>query len=341
MVFDADPAGAMDGSGNNSTGKHGGMCGNTDFHGVKAGVKTAELPKESVTEFSNAPFEFKASAKSLWEDTQLTYYHACTENRFSENYLALCSRLEKNIRRMGSLCLTKAVLEQNHIFFPELADLNVTELVRMVSFHMRKAHAAFRGIYQDNNYFGMSYLNWEFRWFTLGSQLKATEMKIQKIRAGELKSDELLNREKTFCGQTRTNEREDQSIPRSLPVNDAALPLDGSLARKLLEGEQAAERERQREQKIIERESREITRELMKNGIFPDMFELLAAAPQPGGNDLLPEEILETSLSGEVPEMIIDVDAENFPIDAPEIKDPQAGPVLPKNIPKHRRKRKH
>ena len=340
MTITADSDGMMKESGSSAAGKHGGMCGNTDFHGVTAGVKSAELPKESVTEFSNAPFEFKTSAKSLWEDTQLTYYHACTENRFSENYLDLCTRLEKNIRRMGSLCLTKAVLEQNQVFFPELADLNVTELVRMVSFHMRKAHAAFRGIYQDNNFFGMSYLNWEFRWFTLGSQLKATEVKIQKIRLGELKSEELLNREKAFCGQTRTNEREDQAVPRSLPVNDAALPLDGSLAGKLLEAEQAAEKERQREQKIIERGNREITRELMKCGIFPDMFDLLAACPQPDGADLLPEEVLESSLSDEIPKMIIDVDAENFPIDASDTEDPQPGPEPPKNIPKHR-KRKH
>ena len=137
----------------------------TENRGILTAVKASELPDEAWNEFSNAPFEFEDTVLGLWDDTQKSYYHACTANRFSDNYLTLCTQLEKNIRQLGSFCLTKSVLEQKGIDCPKLSDLTIKELVGMVSFHLRKAHAAFEGIYKDNNILGVTYLNWEFRWF--------------------------------------------------------------------------------------------------------------------------------------------------------------------------------
>ena len=317
------------------------VSGKKDFHGLPAGMRSTELPKESAAEFSSTPFDFEDSAKSLWEDTQLTYYHACTENRFSENYLDLCGRLEKNIRRMGSICLTKTVLEQKNMSFPELADLNVTELVRMVSFHFRKAHAAFRGIYQDNNFFGMSYLNWEFRWFSLGTQLKATEVKIQKIRDGELNADELLRQEQACRQEKHSHEHEGQLISRSLPVNASALPLDGSLAKKMLEAEQEAEKQEMRERKICERESREITRELMKCGIFPDMFPFEGPDQYPVEQELLPEEGSEIYSSAGEEGTCIDINEESLLFEnVSDRNEPRQSPDPPSKFPKHRKKKR-
>ncbi len=239
--------------------KYGGS-GGKDMRGIITDIKAGELPDECSDEFSNAPFEFNDSARSLWDDTQILYYHATTENRFSENYLKLCERLESNIRRLGSVCLTKAVLEQKGMLFPDLADLNILELVKMVSFHMRKSHAAFRGVYYDNGFLGMTYLNWEFRWFDLGSRLKATEVKIDKIRTGKINADSILYQEGKFRGYPRTNDGPDKGVPQSLRLNPTALPLDRSIARVMLEEEKEEEKQAEKARRQKEKRLRALTR---------------------------------------------------------------------------------
>ena len=263
-----------------------GASGGEKGRGILTDIKVSELPAERIDEFSNAPFEFEETAKWLWEDTQTTYYHACTENRFSENYLKLCAQLEKNIRQVGSFCLTKAVLEQKEMKFSGLDDLNIEELVRMVSFHLRKCHAAFQGIYQDNNFLGMSYLNWEFRWFELGNRLKATEVKIRKIRSGELNADSMLMQAQTFEGQPRTNDRLRGGLPKSLRVNPSALPLRGAIARDMLRREKEAAKEQLEKQKQEAREEREMLRDLRENGFAP---------PAPFRPERLPKDLEKTT----------------------------------------------
>ena len=259
-----------------------GASGGKDMRGILTDIKACELPFEPPDEFSNAPFEFENSTENLWEDTQIIYYHSAVENRFSENYLKLCGRLEKNIRRLGSLCLTKAVLEQKGMTFPNLSSLDILELVKMVSFHLRKSHAAFRGIYYDNNFIGMAYLSWEFSWFELGNRLKATEVRIDKIRSGKLNADALLAQTEKFKDEPRSNDRPDKGIPKSLRLNDTALPLDTSLARDILriekEAEKAAAEARRREEKA----DRMLERELRSGGFYPtDIFQPEKYIPEP------------------------------------------------------------
>ncbi len=238
-----------------------GQSGGPDSRGILTAVRVSELPAERPDEFSNAPFNFEDSASFLWEDTQISYYHACTANRFSEDYLKLCGRLEKNIRQLGSVCLTKAVMEQKGLAFPKLEKLSILELVKMVSYHMQKCHAAFRGIYFDNNFIGMSYLNWEFAWFNLGCRLKATEVKIDRVRDGSLNADKLLRETEKFTGEPQTNEGPDHGFPRSLQTNPSALPLDKSMARKMLQLEKEAEKARQLEERKRKEALRELKRE--------------------------------------------------------------------------------
>ena len=223
----------------------------TNCHGVLTGNKVSELHDEAFNEFSDAPFDFETTAHTLWSDTQKVYYHACTANRFSENYLLYCTQLEKNIKELGSFCLTKAVLEQKGIDLPKLKDMSIHDLVCMVSFHLRKAHAALDGIYQDNNILGITYLNWEIRWAGLGNRLKATEVKIQKIREGKLNVDSMLEQTETFKGAARTNTH--LSEPKSLRVNPNAMPLKGSVARDMLKTAKAEEKQAERIRKARER----------------------------------------------------------------------------------------
>ena len=79
-----------------------------DFRGIADNVKVRDLRDEAFDAFSDAPYDFENTAQMLWEDTQKVYYHACTANRFTDKYLRLCSQLEKNIKELGSWCITKA-----------------------------------------------------------------------------------------------------------------------------------------------------------------------------------------------------------------------------------------
>lgn len=218
--------------------------------GVLTALKASELQPESPDEFSTAPYDFEESAKILWDDTRLTYDHACTANRFSEEYLKLCGRLEKNIRQIGSYCLTKTALEQNGMSFPGLEEMKISGLIGMVSFHLRKCHAAFQGIYRDNNYLGMAYLNWEFRWVALGEQLKVTENKAQKICEGKISANLFSEKPKeTLSSHTKNS----SGTPQSLRFNPNALPISGSMAREMIRIQKEKEnREKEAEKFIID-----------------------------------------------------------------------------------------
>lgn len=247
--------------------------------GIISSVKASDLPDEDFNAFSDAPYEFENSTQLLWDDTGRVYYHACTANRFSENYLQYCVQLEKNIKELGSCCLTKAVLEQHGQKFEKLSELNINALVRMVSFHLRKAHAALDGIYQDNNLLGMTYLNWEFRWVGLGNRLKATEVKINKIKEGKINTEKWLEQAEVFKGEERRNDKAEIAQPAALRINASALPIKGSMARQLLSMEKQAEKkaeqerkEEERRQKASEKHQREIDRLIESS--MPKAFDL-------------------------------------------------------------------
>ncbi len=230
----------------------------SENRGVLERIDPARLPDEPTDVFSTVPYEFEESVRYLWDDTQKLYYHACKANRFSENYLTYSEELEKSIREMGSYCLTKAALEQKGMEFPNLSELSVPELVGMVSYHLRKTHAAFEGIYRDNNRLGLSYLNREFRWVALGDRLKATEAKIQKIKDGKLSADELLRQDETYRNAPRTGENTGREIPERLPVNPAALPIKGSMAREMLGFEKEERKKAEKLRREKERRLRQI-----------------------------------------------------------------------------------
>ena len=256
-----------------------GAGGGRENRGILTPVRAAELPDEPVNVFSNAPAEFEERSRMLWDDTQKLYYHACKANRFSENYLKYSEELEKSIRQMGSVCITKAAMEQKGLTFPSLEELGVEELVRMSSYHLRKAHAALEGIYKDNSLLGLSYLKQEFRWDALIGRLLSTEVKIQKIKDGKLNADDLLNQDEKFRGSPRTNETVDSGVTQRVQVNPSALPIDGAIARKMLSLEKAAQKQADtvRKEKLRKiRELEKLERKLDRTpGTFkPERFDL-------------------------------------------------------------------
>ncbi|MBQ4514652.1 MAG: hypothetical protein II969_16790 [Anaerolineaceae bacterium] len=250
-----------------------GMSGGKENRGILTQIKAAELPDEAINVFSNAPAEFEERSRMLWDDTQKLYYHACKANRFSENYLKYSEELEKSIRQMGSVCITKAALEQKGLEFPTLAELGVEELVRMSSYHLRKAHAALEGIYKDNNLLGISYLKQEFRWDALISRLLSTESKIQKIKDGKLNVDDLLKQDENFRGSLPTNENNNTGVTQRVRLNPSALPIDGAMARKMLSLEKAEQKQVEAARKEKQRKIRELEKLERKLDRTPGMYK--------------------------------------------------------------------
>ena len=250
-----------------------GMSGGKENRGILTQIKAAELPDEAINVFSNAPAEFEERSRMLWDDTQKLYYHACKANRFSENYLKYSVELEKSIRQMGSVCITKAALEQKGLEFPTLAELGVEELVRMSSYHLRKAHAALEGIYKDNNLLGISYLKQEFRWDALISRLLSTESKIQKNKDGKLNVDDLLKQDKNFRSSLPTNENNNTGVTQRVRLNPSALPIDGAMARKMLSLEKAEQKQVEAARKEKQRKIRELEKLERKLDRTPGMYK--------------------------------------------------------------------
>ena len=83
---------------------------------------------ESFDEFTETPLDFEEYTASLLEDLLTVYSVAGVYNRFSPNYHAAVSVIEKIVRRLGSCCVTKAVLEKEGFKFPRLDDLSVCGL---------------------------------------------------------------------------------------------------------------------------------------------------------------------------------------------------------------------
>ena len=197
------------------------------------------FPFEAVDEFTDAPLEFEELTASLWEDLTDTYVLSTRYNRHSPYYVFLCAHLEKDIRQLGSLCVTKAVLEQKDMKFPKLEGLTVKELYRMVSLHFRKCHTAFQELKSRGQGIDMNLMDWVCRWGMLAEKLKATEEKIRKIQSGKVSADSILERSGVFSdqpGEPRTERRTPQEISRI-----TSLPVMASYVRELVKRKRQAE----------------------------------------------------------------------------------------------------
>ena len=93
------------------------------------------LPAESFEDFSEMPLTFEEMTAGMRDDLEQLYTLTGTVNRYSADYPVLCRQLERMIKRVGSCCVTKAVLEQEGFEFPQLQDLNLKDLYCMVSFN--------------------------------------------------------------------------------------------------------------------------------------------------------------------------------------------------------------
>ena len=193
-----------------------------------------KLPFEDLEQFSYDGLDFEEAANQLWNHVTVMHYHAATYNRHSEWFPIACAQLEKDIRAMGSFCLTKAVLEKSGQSFPGLEYMNIKELYGATCFYFRKCGKAFDDLYATTGLISMQMHQWEMRWYTLGERLKATQAKIQKILDGKIKIDDMVENAEACKPEKPLREPKGEKPAGPLPLKYGALPMIGTYARQMI-----------------------------------------------------------------------------------------------------------
>ena len=148
---------------------------------------------EDTGNFDRSPLGFEETAASLRQDLDELMYFCCVLNRYSLDYLEHCAKLEEAIKRMASLCVTRAALEQMGLSFIHLNGLKLETLIEMVSYHFRKCHSAVQGAKHDDMIYAQRAFIMECRWAGLLQRLDATDKRINLIREGKIRAESLIN----------------------------------------------------------------------------------------------------------------------------------------------------
>ncbi len=185
------------------------------------------LPFEDIDPECLENKDINGMVQTLWDDISVMESYAIVVNRFSENYRIVSRELENMLRKMGSLLITQAVLQQQgyQIITPE--DLSVGSLSFLVNYHFNKAHAAAHGTQMVNPRFYTAMLAQEVRWISLQQRLGATEEKIREIREGKTlirKQDRKASEPVKKAGSGDSTGDVKASAPAALPVINDLLP---------------------------------------------------------------------------------------------------------------------
>ncbi len=217
------------------------------------------LPFELEGCYNSAPLAFEEMVQALWIVTNNAHYAATRYNRHSPTYMLLSDYLEKNIRQLGSCCITKAVLEKSGEEFTLLDNVSLHELYCMVSLHFRKCISAYNEVMGRGDALDMNIISRMFRWAALAERLKATEDKIQKIREGKINIDSMLERARVYKNEpgSRRDKSADTVNPR---LRASALPVMRSFANEIKRQNKEAERAEKREQLEAERARKRLER---------------------------------------------------------------------------------
>ena len=221
------------------------------------------FPFEEEGIYNSAPLEFEEVTRALWVVTSSTHYAAVRYNRLSPLYFTLMGYLEKDIKQLGSSCITKAVLEQSGEKFENLDGIELKELFSMVSVHFRKCCMAYNDLQKSAQGMDMNLVSWIFRWAVLADRLRVTQEKIDKIRSGKFKIDTLLDRANVYKGEPRM-QRENSARMVSPRMRNSSLPIMKSFAREIKKQKETADKQ----ERAMHREAERAARRLEKSGII-------------------------------------------------------------------------
>ncbi|MBQ6342040.1 MAG: hypothetical protein IJI41_02825 [Anaerolineaceae bacterium] len=136
------------------------------------------LPFETITDYLGDPNGFGDVTAKLLKKVTAIFDLAAKYNRHSSDYLKSCAQLEKGIKYLGGVCLQKYAMEQNKFSFPELGQLNTTNLYTMASIHFNKIDRALTEYMEQKQAVDDALLDMEYRFYHLMERIRATEVKI-------------------------------------------------------------------------------------------------------------------------------------------------------------------
>ena len=191
------------------------------------------FPFEPYDSFSTEPLGFMETAMRLETESAKVFHFMREVNRHSPLYYSMSSQLEKLLKELGSICLTKAILEQQGQEFPLLEGLTIERLREQTAFNYRKCYSSFMESmtgWRCNS----SALSLSLRWAILDKRLLATAEKIEQVKAGkvriDLKNPSALPQQNADTAKEASQEQEaEDTAPALAPKHRAFSPDKGTL----------------------------------------------------------------------------------------------------------------
>ena len=138
------------------------------------------LPFEPFDAFSTDPVEFGEMGRRMLDQVENIFDLTRMYNRHSGKYMQACTLLDRGIRMLASVCVTRSAMERSRFPLPELGQLTTGKLYRMASFNYRKLDTALTERLQKGNDLYPELTRMFFRYFNLLNRLRATELRIHK-----------------------------------------------------------------------------------------------------------------------------------------------------------------
>ena len=251
-------------------------------------------PFERFDAFSDAPLDFTENAIKLYSEAGETYLLLRQINRHSPLFYQMSEQLEKLVGQLGSVCVTKAVMEkQSGKPVDYFEELTIDWLRGITAFNFRKCYKAFMesNAYLEHN---VKALALSIRWSALDKRLIATAEKINKIMSGEVKIDISEKESAEKKNLVKDQGAENAETVSALSHKSSALPIDKTALRDM-ETEQAEgcseltdlKQEEKLAEDMIDTEANPVTEAVSDETSEPDVsvMERSAAAEDPNINE--------------------------------------------------------
>ncbi len=220
------------------------------------------LPFEPEGYYNAAPLQFEETASYLWYFVDVLNYTATRYNRHSPAYFSILKELEKDIKKLGQFCITRAVMEKSGTKFEKIGETPIRELYCMVSLHFRKCCGAAIDIQKEQKGVDLSLIGWIFRFADLAERLKATEDKIQKIKDGKISIDKMLEPAEIYKNEPKM--QRDNSAKKVQPSMRA--PSSLSVIKSFSKEVEQEKKRFDKVKKKSEREAERVIKQLEKRG---------------------------------------------------------------------------
>ena len=147
-------------------------------------------PFEPIDTYSTDPLGFIETARMLEAEANNAFLWIRRLNHESPLFLKISAKFEKMLNQLGSICITKAVIEQRKEntfeFDGYLRGITIDWLRGMAAFNFRKIYDTYMDA-QDNFSFNQEAFALSLRLAALDKRLHATAEKIEQIKAGKVK----------------------------------------------------------------------------------------------------------------------------------------------------------